>query len=207
MSELTPKGIIDLAKSYFTEPVCDGLLKSYINMKRGDYRNRSRMISAEQRVERMISDESVGEFFTKLFRDDRLVKNVVSAIYHGIYGGDIYKLSMKQTFLDSMWRAAAWPTAKGHSWVETKDMALIYDMEGSPNYPRIHDMAQRALNWSTMMFPDGLLTLANSLVNDLKRQRNVKIKTGSRVTSLSHKDNKVLVGTVPRSVQKRVHAC
>lgn len=189
--KLSPENIIDIIKALVTEPISAGLVKSFINMKLEAYRRR--MSSEEQRVERMISDESVGEFFGKVFGDDRPVKNLVSAVYHGVYGGDIYKLSMKQTFLDSIWRGGAWPTRKGFSWMDTKDMVLIYDMEGSPNYPKIHDLAQRASKWNNMMFQDGLLTLVNGLVNDLKRQGNVKIKTGSRVTSLSHKDDKVLV--------------
>ncbi|OTA69308.1 Protoporphyrinogen oxidase [Hypoxylon sp. EC38] len=195
------QSIIEIIKNLFTEPLFGGAIKSLINMMRVNSRVKKTLF--EQRTGKMTSDESVAEYFGRRCGDDRPVKNIISAIYHGVYGGDIYKLSMKQTFLDSLWRASSLPTGKGIDWMETKDMVLAYDMEGSPNYPKINEMAQRVIGWSTMRFQDGLLSLANGLTTDLKQQKNVRIKTGSRVTSLSHEGDKVLVTTADKPDQAK----
>ena len=48
-----------------------------------------------------LQDESVGSFLTRRF-GSALADNVVSAIFHGIYAGDIYKLSAR-AIVPSLW--------------------------------------------------------------------------------------------------------
>ncbi|KAI0843051.1 Protoporphyrinogen oxidase [Hypoxylon sp. FL0890] len=197
---LTAEKLFNNVYSFLTEPLWDGIIKSGINMALHMSRERG---DRKERIEQMTSDESVGDFFGRVCGDDRVVRNVLSAIFHGIYGGDIYKLSMKHTVFAPLWRENAWRTPTSETWMEIKDLGLVYDIHGSPNYPRIRDWASRAVNWDLMMYDDGLLSLAHGLERDLKAQNNVSIETNSRVTSLAHNKNKVLVKTANRPNQAK----
>ncbi|KAI1142906.1 Protoporphyrinogen oxidase [Hypoxylon sp. FL0543] len=191
-NNLTLEDIFGMIKSFLTEPLWNGAIPSLINFIR------FRISEARRRhedLDKLSLDESVGDYLGKMLGDDRLVKNIFSGIMHGVYGGDIYKLSVKHTFFADLQRGIACPLPPGVSWTEVKDVALLNDMLGSPNIPTIRKLAQQALGSAVLTFPDGLLSLASGLERDLQAQNNVRVKTNSRVTSLSHKDDKVLVTT------------
>ncbi|KAI2615641.1 hypothetical protein GGR54DRAFT_632059 [Hypoxylon sp. NC1633] len=190
---------IESIGSYFTEPLYDGTLTSmwswFYNQKNaspeeeGSRRNNSRK-----------EDESVGDFFEELFEDDRLVKNVISGMLHGIYGGDAYKLSVKHTVFDNFYRRLKHiPTkpADDEAILEWKDLLLSTDILDGPNRSAIQEMGLSAVRAksNTYMFEDGLLSLLDGLVKDLKTFKNVTIKTNSRVTSLAYKDDQVSITT------------
>ncbi|KAI1408920.1 hypothetical protein F5Y13DRAFT_182446 [Hypoxylon sp. FL1857] len=193
--EFTFENVVDSIKRFLTEPLWSGTLKAVVNLGR----HRAYIQRIDKLVARdMNEDESVAHYMERVFRDDRIVRNVVSGALHGIYGGDVYKLSVKQTIFERFWRTVEYPIANDAGWVEAKNAALLFDMGASPNLSKIAKCAQRALACRTMMFQDGLLTLAHGLASDLKHQKNVTIKTGSRVTSLSYNDDKVLVTTADK---------
>ncbi|KAI2464482.1 hypothetical protein F4781DRAFT_425531 [Annulohypoxylon bovei var. microspora] len=184
------KRFLVMVESYLTEPIWDGALKSGLWTHR--------------KVEAMSEDESIGDYFGRMFRDRRLVDNVLSGMIHGIYGGDIYKLSAKHSIFDSMWRWSKVPLrrTRDSTWIEAKDYFLFRDMKYCPNWPKITSMMEDALDSDIVAFDDGLVTLTNSLIEDLKTFRNVTIKTRSPITSLAYDPGKVSV-TVKGEPPKR----
>lgn len=188
--------ILDTARSFLTEPLWDGAVKAGIAMFLPTLRNDKEDIrNIEEFEEALAMDESVGEYFERVLDDDRVVKNILSGMMHGIYGGDVYKLSVKHTLLDGFWRDRLLPRRRGVFWMETKDLDLVYDLMRGPNSDAIKELGWKALDFSIMAFEDGLLGLLNGLAKDLKQQKNVTIKTGSPVDSLAYKGGRVTVTT------------
>lgn len=186
--------ILDTARSFLTEPLWDGAVKAGIAMFLPTLRNDKEDIrNIEEFEEALAMDESVGEYFERVLDDDRVVKNILSGMMHGIYGGDVYKLSVKHTLLDGFWRDRLLPRRRGVFWMETKDLDLVYDLMRGPNSDAIKELGWKALDFSIMAFEDGLLGLLNGLAKDLKQQKNVTIKTGSPVDSLAYKGGRVTV--------------
>ncbi|KAI0404782.1 Protoporphyrinogen oxidase [Xylaria palmicola] len=178
--------LVEFAQSYLTEPIWSGSLRALL----------AYLIDAPG-PEYFKEDESVAEFLTKLLKDERLVNNIVSAMMHGIYGGDINKLSAKHTMLDDLWYSKKAPSRveDGNRWIGLKEWYLLYDMMSSPNRLKIIELAENAVNWKLLAFEDGLISLVRGLVKDLKMKNNVTFKYGEPVTSLKHKDGKILVTT------------
>ncbi|KAK5171642.1 hypothetical protein LTR04_000345 [Oleoguttula sp. CCFEE 6159] len=79
-----------IAKSLWREPVFEGFALAALREAAIDQRPLG------------LQDESVGSFISRRF-DRRIADNAVSAMLHGIYAGDVYKLSMKSLF-PQQWR-------------------------------------------------------------------------------------------------------
>ncbi|KAI0391649.1 Protoporphyrinogen oxidase [Xylariaceae sp. FL0594] len=213
------EGIFKLAKSLITEPLWSGWARSLYN-----YIQFSKLppgaLGDKQYYEKtgMLRDESVADFVTKLTGDPRLVENILSGMMHGIYGGDVHKLSAKQTLLEEKWLDANYPVPaqqkagsnggqKGkkssrRGWQD--EWYLIGDMLMGPNRLKIIELAEKALGWDLLAFEDGLISLVRGLVRDLQKRNNVTFKMNTTVTSLEHKDNKILV-TTPESAKPVEH--
>ncbi|KAI0852604.1 Protoporphyrinogen oxidase [Daldinia vernicosa] len=198
---ITLENVYHAVESFLTEPLYDGgfgalksIFKAYLSRKKspGSLRDSS-----------TFEDESVGEFLGRLFGDDRPVKNIVSGMMHGIYGGDVYKLSARQTIFKSLWRSHKFQSEPGTVLVEAKDPILIRSLMSSPNRYKIRELFEKA-GVATIAFEDGLLTLSNSLIQDLKNQKNVTIKASSQVTSLKYESGQVSVAsTITANKEKR----
>ncbi|KAI9739111.1 MAG: oxygen-dependent protoporphyrinogen oxidase [Cirrosporium novae-zelandiae] len=76
----------------FTEPLYSGLLSGLYHELNTPKRPQS------------LDDESIGDFFSRRLGSDLLVNNLMSAMIHGIYAGDIWKLSAR-SLLPLYWEA------------------------------------------------------------------------------------------------------
>jgi oxygen-dependent protoporphyrinogen oxidase len=72
--------------SFWTESIYKGVLKAATHDIFGDRRDES------------LRDESVSSFFNRRFHSPDLTNNIISAVIHGIYAGDIDRLSVKSIF-------------------------------------------------------------------------------------------------------------
>ncbi|KAI3342752.1 hypothetical protein F4824DRAFT_485643 [Ustulina deusta] len=199
-AKLSVENIISAMLSYLTEPIWSGLPQASFNLMASLYKA---MDPSGRRLAVQVSeDESVAQFLTRILKDDRIVENVVSGMMHGIYGGDIYKLSAKHTVLERMWYyfKKPLPQKSGLSWLELKEWYLLYDMMSGPNRLKIIELAERAVDWKLLAFEDGLASLVEGLEKDLKTRSNVTFKYNEPVTSLKHEEGKILV-TTPKSEQ------
>lgn len=151
---------------------------------------------------RGLQDQSVGDFLRRRV-DERVANNLVSAVFHGIYAGDIYQLSAR-TLLAMPWRleekfgSVSWgwlkmnsddarnePLALWHpyEWEQYKAMKSEVDVD-----PALLDkLAPRKT--STFTFKDGLQQLVRRLEERLKGNCQVEIKTGVPVTSFGKAKN------------------
>ncbi|KAI1476647.1 Protoporphyrinogen oxidase [Daldinia eschscholtzii] len=195
------RNILRMIWSFLTEPLWAGSLKSAFNAARA--MSNRKPLDDSTREALLERDESVGEFFDKLFKDDQYTNNMVSAVMHGIYGGDVYKLSAKHTIIEPRWRSTILPAKPGQTWIELKELVLRDSLVKGPNRTQIRKLADKAVHWNTMAFEDGLLTLKDGLIEDLRNQENVTIKTGTPATSLAYKDDRVAVATTDKTKQEQ----
>ena len=188
-------GFLSEVISLLREPLWDGFFKAavyYLRMHTTEKPSESASQST-----RADGDESVGALMMRtVFGDDRPVRNIVSGMLHGIYGGDAWKLSAKHTIADQAWWNAAFPRPEGQIWMQRKDWFLILELiDGrggiNANSEKVIELAETASRekWNMLAFEDGLLTLLRALVNDLEAQPNITIRKGQPVTSVSYNNS------------------
>ena len=134
-----------------------------------------------------IQDESIGSFISRRFGSE-LADNIVSAVFHGIYAGDIYNLSAR-SILPQLWHT------------EEKKRSILYDMLDrriggrrliSPDDADVVSMRKgedrhaskasaAAAECSVFTFKDGIGELASRLEEQLVENENVHIQKGSLV--------------------------
>ncbi|KAI1279983.1 hypothetical protein F5Y07DRAFT_387216 [Xylaria sp. FL0933] len=194
--KLSADSVLAAVQSYLTEPVWSGGLKAAYNFW-VSYNKTLDPSYAQYAKTAVPEDESVAQFLTRILKDDRIVKNVVSGMMHGIYGGDINKLSAKHTVLEQLWYKfkRPLPPQDGYAWINTKEWYLLRDMLSGPNRLKIIELAESAVDWKLLAFEDGLVSLVKGLEEDLKKKSNVTFKYNEPVTSLKHENGKILVTT------------
>ena len=145
-----------------------------------------------------LQDESVGSFLSRRFGSP-IADNIVSAVLHGIYAGDVYQLSVK-SLLPKMWffEGQESSVAEGllKSWSEgaqptpPEDMIVLedlrkklFDSESKP-MPGVERL-QEIQKSSVFTFKKGIGQLADRLESVLEANPNVQIKKDTRVDSLS----------------------
>ncbi|KAK3337201.1 hypothetical protein B0T19DRAFT_350644 [Cercophora scortea] len=163
------KLLVDL----LTEPLFNGAVPSVINMLWGP---------GKAMLKEGKPGETVGDFFTMAFGGHRdLVDNVLSAMMHGIYGGDVWKLAMASSPFFRMTYPAA---PAGKVWVEHKDRSLLFDI--LLYHKSALFLAERGTRAGYMWFQNGFTTLTDALATALKENPNVTIKLNRPVTSVRY---------------------
>ncbi|KAI1310449.1 Protoporphyrinogen oxidase [Xylaria venustula] len=200
-AELSLDNIVGAIQSYLTEPIWSGGLGAAYNawVSYNKTLDPSQQYPAS-RFKDHSEDESVAQFLTRLTNDDRIVNNVVSGMMHGIYGGDIDKLSARHTVFERLWCHFQNPLPSHLGWVNVKEWYLLNDLLSGPNRLKIIELAESAVDWKLLAFEDGLVSLVQGLEKDLKNKDNVTFKYEEPVTSLKHENGKILV-TTPRTEQ------
>ncbi|KAK8055130.1 hypothetical protein PG993_000357 [Apiospora rasikravindrae] len=214
--EFSLNNILESVQSYLTEPLWDGTFGAGLHMWKHSLETKNKRDHHELEIRTALmrnepmpamdssvleKDESVADYLLRIMGEDRLIKNFVSGMLHGIYGGDAYKLSAKHTIFDRFWYKDQALTRDGEIWMAVKDIFLPYDILDGPNAYHVIDLAERGIQHKLIAFEDGLLTLVRGLEHDLKEWANVEIKRNTPVTSLAHKDGKVLVSAEGKTEQ------
>ncbi|KAJ8132056.1 hypothetical protein O1611_g1568 [Lasiodiplodia mahajangana] len=184
--------LVGMIQSYLTEPIWSGGLAAAWNYCVSYNKTLNPLFDPNQIPE----DESVAQFLKRILGDDRIGQNIVSGMMHGIYGGDINKLSVKHTILADLWNHFKYPIpGNERKWIDRKEKYLLADMLSSPNRLKIIELAEAAIHWKLLAFEDGLVSLVNGLVKDLNAKPNVTFRYNEPITSLEHEDGKILVTT------------
>lgn len=132
-----------------------------------------------------LEDESVGSFFTRRFNRN-LTENLLSALLHGIYAGDIDSLSVKSLF-PSAWRneAVHGSLIRGlFAWSQTEiaeDQKLRNELHTDNA-----ELLEKLKDGSVFSFKGGIETLSKALVRDLEACKNVTIKRDVDVRELKY---------------------
>jgi oxygen-dependent protoporphyrinogen oxidase len=141
-----------------------------------------------------LTDETVGSFLARRV-DERIANNVVSAVFHGIYAGDIWQLSAK-TLLGLGWQLEGrYGTALGgylklqneRQSPEPTALAHPYDVEAAramnEEIDIDVDLAQNMRSAAMFTWKDGLQTLVKGLKDAMEKTGNIDIKLNSPVAS------------------------
>lgn len=170
-------GLVANAWSLVTQPVFDGVLWAGATEFWKDARDPS------------VQDESVGDFFARRF-SSKLVDRLLSAIMHGIYAGDVYKLSAKSLF-PGPWRDEAQHGSvnlgmmkAGNEGLEMtkREADFLQEMKGFAWDPLLK---QTLSDNSVFTFKDGMGMLTDRLYSKLFETGRVDFKFGTPVSSVS----------------------
>ena len=191
-------GILNIGWTLFTHEIFSGFLWSIIHD-----------LVVEIGRPASLQDESVGDFIRRRFDSD-VGDNIVSAVLHGIYAGDIYSLSVK-SLLPTLWEAEARSADAGSviwglrkMWQKGVDeyrtnvdlfTELKHGFCGQDKERAMSDAQIRLVSdikkSSVFTLRGGLGQLADELVNVLKRRKNISIRTDCPVQEISQTENKV----------------
>ena len=163
-----------------------------------------------------LQDESVGSFVSRNFNRE-LADNLLSAVAHGIYAGDIYQLSTRALF------PLLWGLERDNDGAGiTRNLLRLYsDFRGVPvPYEDVllthtsraeqttEEMGRRDAAYegtAIFTFKEGLDTLTKGLERAVRESPRVTIKTGQRVESVSRNaaDGSLRVRLAQDSAQAR----
>ena len=136
-----------------------------------------------------LQDESIGSFFDRRF-GSALADNVVSAVFHGIYAGDIYKLSTR-AILPKLWEIE-WRNKSivlglleqalgGMQPIATNDLDMIKTLQSQPSMSDKLDVVKKS---SVFTFKGGIGELADRLEAKLDQSENVLILENTDVRQI-----------------------
>lgn len=131
-----------------------------------------------------------------------LVHNVISAMFHGIWGGDVWKLSAAESTLQSLFFQLQ-TSGLGAKPIKPQDYASGVDILA--RNPAVSDLVQHyGPKNGYLGFHDGFSTLTDALAGSLKNNPNVTIKTGTPVTAIRYDkdDGKAAVTLSPSASHK-----
>lgn len=136
-----------------------------------------------------LEDESIGSFLTRRF-GSALTDNVVSAVFHGIYAGDIYKLSAR-AIVPSLWaierrsnsiiKGLLKQASGGMQPIATSDLDMIRTLRSQPV---MSDKLEVVKKSSVFTFKGGIGELAHSLESKLDESDNVLILENTSVRDI-----------------------
>lgn len=193
------KWFMNLAHKIMTEPIFTGLVRSAVSaVLATNTRNAqaAQQVLAEMQRNRShaiadLEDVSMGAYFERLLGRPDIINNLQSALVHGIWGGDVWKLSMREgTFQQALMQAKHGGdpriAVKDHDFYSGRDIAT-----------RNESALLLAEYFGPMVgyicFRNGFSTLTDALADSLKNNPNVTIKTGTPVTSIKYEQGKAVV--------------
>ncbi|KAK4042539.1 hypothetical protein C8A01DRAFT_44424 [Parachaetomium inaequale] len=145
------------------------------------------------------SDMSIGDYYAYRFGGPGLVDKAMSALVHGVSGGDVWKQSMASGFLaDQLVPTGEEPITDVRVRCNDYEMMTVLAKDKA-----ILDLATQHLDSNALWFRDGFTTLTNALANALEKNPNVTIKTGDPVSLVAYsKDfDKVAIHTKDIAVE------
>ncbi|KAF3911753.1 hypothetical protein AA313_de0205944 [Arthrobotrys entomopaga] len=133
-----------------------------------------------------VEDESVESFLTRRFGAN-VTNNLISAVFHGIYAGDIAKLSANSLMHEQYRNEKVYGSiVRGAVGVQE---SILEDQILRSMYSVRTRMLGDIKGTSIYSFKGGMETLTRALDRDLREQDNVVVKTGVEVTGLRYDDD------------------
>lgn len=177
--------IFALIWTLLSEPVFKGLLRGAFF----EFNQPPRLANLE--------DESIGSFLTRRLGSAHPGDNIVSAVLHGIYAGDIYQLSVKSLLSRPWHQEAAYgsitqamlKTGKnGKTFITAKDKLLEASLlESSASFPGdTASLADSMSGASVYTFKGGLGAFSDAIAASLTANPNVQIKTNLGISELEY---------------------
>ena len=136
-----------------------------------------------------LQDESVGSFVSRRL-SPTFANNFLSAVIHGIYAGDIWKLSMKSIF-PSLWylegKFDSIIKALLYCWNQDLKLVNVQDLKlaGSIPFSQFDSKLQASLrNSAVYTFKDGFGQLVDRLAESLEQNPNVIKRTDTEISTI-----------------------
>lgn len=141
-----------------------------------------------------LSDETVGAFLERRV-GKQIANNIISAVFHGIWAGDIWQLSAKSLIgmawqLEGKYGSALGGFLKMQNESNNgmpKAIAHPYDLEVARAVQNEIDiklsLAEDLKDASVFSFKDGMQTLVRGLQDAMEKTGNIEIKANSPVSS------------------------
>lgn len=124
-----------------------------------------------------VTDESVDSFMTRRFGKE-FARTFGSAMVHGIYAADSRELSIRAAF-PTVWRAEE----RGGGSVVRGFLRKSEGGLGKHDYD-MGEVAKTMEDVSVFSFKDGMRTVTDALVRELRQNPNVHLQSGVGVTAL-----------------------
>lgn len=192
MPGASPSGLIatlfNTVRSVISEPIFKGVVWN---------------IAAESSVATRpenVRDESVGSFISRRYGKP-ITDNLLSALFHGIYAGNIYNLSAR-TLLPKLWYLET-RDSDGNG-INTEMMELMFKQQTLHSWDTIkaanrasvddsslkdkdvfHGLLQMMRHCSVYTLVNGIGGLTTALLGQLLDNKNVTIETGAKVSEIS----------------------
>jgi protoporphyrinogen/coproporphyrinogen III oxidase len=149
-------------------------------------------------------DQSVGEYYSKYTSQPEVVNNVLSAMVHGIWGGDVSRLSSRRDPLGNLVdRPALSPDLSDHALLFPDEIDLPLQMTRTKKASYNPAWTTDALKHGQLCFKNGFSTLTKALVEALEGNPMVTIRTNEPITAL-HKHTTGLPVVVSKGQGPRV---
>lgn len=178
--------ILDALRTLFTEPIFKGTVMGILREPAVEVRSDLR------------NDESIGDFVSRRF-GSKVADNILSAVLHGVYAGDIYKLSA-----DSIMGLQRLMEVQNESliigtldMVQTKRllvpadyllaMCSVVGQRPLGHFERLRTLVRPA---SVFTIKDGLAEIARAFERGFaKHSDKIQIVTDARINSIKREDN------------------
>lgn len=147
-----------------------------------------------------IVDESIADFISRRFVPE-VADNIVSAVCHGIYAGDISRLSA-QTILPvrevegadsplapSVVGSFVWQWRMGYKMVLADDRLLFYLLLQEKPQSYLSDLIKKILGSSVLTLQNGLGGLSDALLTKLAESDKVDLLPETEVRAISRNAN------------------
>lgn len=129
-----------------------------------------------------MKDESVGSFFSRRF-GSALADNLVSAMVHGIYAGDMDQLSIRSIF-PKLWLLEGINRSVGKGVWKSMFGGIALMPKEDLELLKKQSTSVKMKGWGTFTFIGGVGELANTLVGKLEKNPNITIQKQTTVQSL-----------------------
>lgn len=163
--------ILSTILSVLQEPVFKGLI--------------SACLSEPTKDKVVLEDESIGSFISRRLRPE-LADNIVSALIHGIYAGDIYQLSIRSIF-PFLFHAEREKDCIAVAFLEGLRLRWPHDAPLEAQWaklPPVSEKLQAIRDSSVFTFKRGIGQLADRLETELRELPNVDIRLQTAVDQL-----------------------
>jgi oxygen-dependent protoporphyrinogen oxidase len=166
-----------------TEPVFQGWVGTLFEF------NRPQRATWSQYSNPDVDDESVGSFLERRTGGADIGNNVVSAVLHGIYAGDINQLSarslMPQLWYDEALAGSGTRAVIKRTQEQTRTEPVNDFMLRQEIQPKVSQHLKTMMaDASVYTFKQGIGALAKALEKSLRANQNVEFKTGHEVKTI-----------------------
>ncbi|KAF7190952.1 Protoporphyrinogen oxidase [Pseudocercospora fuligena] len=158
-----------------------------------------------------VQDESIGSFFSRRF-SKTMVDRLLSAIIHGIYAGDVWKLSARSLFPnpfrdETLHGSILYGMIKARAdgiEMTKREADFLQDMKGFAWDPLLKATLK---DTSVFTFKDGIGMLPEAIYAWLFGSGRVEFKTGTHIDKVAQAEgNTGIVVTHGRSAETRTHS-